>query len=88
MQPDNPIFQDTYAWVYYKQKKFEEAKKWSEKAVAGSNSKNAAILDHYGDILYSLNQVDLAVEFWKKAKDNGLNTEILDKKIRDKKLYE
>jgi len=88
LQPDNPIFQDTYAWVRYKQKKYDEAKKWSEKAVQASNNKNAAILDHYGDILYSLNQTDLAVEAWKKAKDNGMKSEILDKKINDKKLYE
>ncbi|HNW88533.1 MAG TPA: tetratricopeptide repeat protein [Bacteroidales bacterium] len=88
LYPDNPLFQDTYAWVLYKQKKYEEAKKMSEKAVAGSYSKNADILDHYGDILYSLNLVDQAVDSWKKAKENGMNTEILDKKIADKKLYE
>jgi len=88
LQPDNPVFQDTYAWVFYKQKKYNDAKIWIEKAVAGSNSKNASILNHYGDILYSLNQADLAVEYWIKAKENGLNTELIDKKIRDKKLYE
>lgn len=88
LQPDNATFQDTYAWVLYKQKKLDEAKKWIEKAVAASDNKNAAILDHYGDILYSLNQTDLAVEAWKKAKENGMKSEILDKKINDKKLYE
>jgi len=88
LQPDNPLFQDTYAWVFYKQKKFDEAKKWSEKAVAGTNDKNAAVLEHYGDILFSLNQVEAAVDAWKKARENGTNNDLLDKKIRDKKLYE
>lgn len=88
LQPDNPLFQDTYAWVLYKKKKYEEANTWIEKAVSGSKSQNAAILDHYGDILYSLNKVEQAVENWEKARKNGMNSEILDKKIRDKKLYE
>lgn len=88
MDANNSTYQDTYAWVLFKQKRFEEAKTWIEKAVSGSNSKNASILDHYGDILFSLGQPDQAVDYWKKAKDNGLNTYVLDNKIRDKKLYE
>ncbi|HOV11039.1 MAG TPA: tetratricopeptide repeat protein [Bacteroidales bacterium] len=86
--PDSPIFQDTYAWVLYKQKKYEEAKKWSTKAVSGSDEKNGGILEHHGDILYVLQEVEQAVHYWKKAKEAGANTEFLDKKIAEKKLYE
>ncbi|HPI28991.1 MAG TPA: tetratricopeptide repeat protein, partial [Bacteroidales bacterium] len=88
LYPAEPIFQDTYAWVLFKQKKFEEAKSWSTKAVAGSSEKNGGILEHHGDILFMLQDVEQAVSYWKKAKENGIATEMLDKKIAEKKLYE
>jgi len=88
LYPDAPIFQDTYAWVLFKQKKFEEAKQWSTKAVAGSGEKNGGILEHHGDILFMLNDVEQAVAYWKKAKENGVANEMLDKKIAEKKRYE
>jgi tetratricopeptide (TPR) repeat protein len=82
------MYQDTYAWVYYKQKDYTNAKKWMEKAIASGGEVDPNILDHFGDILYQNNETEKAVTYWIKAKDAGLNTEILNKKITDKKLYE
>jgi tetratricopeptide (TPR) repeat protein len=82
------MYQDTYAWIYYKQKDFANAKKWIEKAIASGGEVDSSILDHYGDILYQNNETEKAVTYWIKAKAAGLNSEILDKKITDKKLYE
>ena len=47
-----------------------------------------AVLEHYGDILYKLGNLDEALEYWKKAKERNEYSEFLDKKIKDKKLYE
>ncbi len=88
LQPDNNNYEDTYAWVLYKRSDFTNAKIWIEKAVTGNGSKNSSILDHCGDIMYKTNNIDQAVEYWIKAKENGISTEILNKKIAERKLYE
>jgi tetratricopeptide (TPR) repeat protein len=85
---DNPSYEDTYGWVLFKQEKYEEAKSWSEKALSHGGEKNSDILEHYGDILYKLNDAVKALEYWEKAKAAGGNSEILLKKINDKKWYE
>lgn len=90
VEPDQFNYQDTYAWILYKQGKYVQAKEWLEKAVNGGGSKNAVILEHLGDTHAKLNDITKALEFWNKAKEvSKENTsEFLDKKIADKKLYE
>ncbi|MEI6122417.1 MAG: tetratricopeptide repeat protein [Bacteroidota bacterium] len=88
LKPDDSNYQDTYAWVLYKNNDLVNAKVWIEKALAGTGSKNASILDHYGDILFKTNDTVKAVEYWIKAKENGMSTDLLNKKIVEKKLYE
>lgn len=79
---------DTHAWVLYKMKDYQKAKTWIEKAVSSGGINDADVLDHYGDILYKNNEPEKALEYWLKAKNAGMSSEILDKKIREKKLYE
>jgi tetratricopeptide (TPR) repeat protein len=82
--PD-PSYLDTYAWVLYKLKDYHEAKKYLEMAL---KSNNGTIIEHYGDVLYKLGQTTEAVEQWKKAKSLGETSELIDRKIADRKLYE
>lgn len=84
---NNASFQDTYGWILYKQKKFDLAKEWIEKAIT-SGGASGAIFEHYGDILFQLNMFEKAMEYWIKAKSIGGVSEFIDKKISDKKLYE
>jgi tetratricopeptide (TPR) repeat protein len=86
--PNNGTYEDTYAWILYKQGKFQDAKDWEDKSLLHGGAKDNAVLDHYGDILYKLGDKDKALEYWQKAKDGGLQSDVLDKKIRDKRLYE
>lgn len=88
LEPNNSSFEDTYAWVLYKQKKYADARLWMEKALSHNTDDSATLLEHYGDILFQLNETDKAVENWKKAKEKNGNSEFLDKKIKDRKLYE
>lgn len=85
---DNPAYEDTYAWILYKQKNYEEAKRWQERALEHSKDPNGTLLEHYGDILYQLGQKEKAIEYWKKAKSAGKYSDFLDKKLADKVLYE
>lgn len=85
---DNASYEDTHAWVLYKQKQYDEAKRWLEKAMGHGGDKNGVILEHYGDVLFQSGQTESALEFWKKAKDAGKYSDLLDKKLSDKKLHE
>lgn len=88
LEPNQPTIQDTYGFVLYKQQKYKDAEKWFKKALDNGGSTNAGILEHYGDVLFQLNQKETAVEYWQKAKVLGANSKFLDKKIAERKLYE
>lgn len=87
--PDNDSYEDTYAWILFKQKKYEDAKEWLDKAISHGGDKSSTILEHMGDVLYKLGRTDEAIDYWKRAKAAGSDvSDLLDKKIADKKLYE
>jgi len=85
--PDNPTFLDTHAWVLYSRQKYKEARKVMERAVATGNA-TATHFEHYGDILFQLGDITGAVEQWEKARGLNANSEILNKKIANRKIYE
>jgi tetratricopeptide (TPR) repeat protein len=85
--PDNPTFLDTHAWVLYTRQKYKEARKVMERAISTGNA-NATHFEHYGDILFKLGDVDGAVQQWQKARGMNANSEILNKKIANRKIYE
>lgn len=85
---DNGTYQDTYAWILYEMKEYEKAKEWMEKALINGGDKSAVVVEHYGDILYKLGNVDKAISQWKKAKELGDAGKFLNQKIEEGKLYE
>ena len=85
--PDNVTFLDTYAWVLYTREKYKEARRVMEKAIE-IGGVEAIHYEHYGDILFQLGDVDGAVKQWQVAKGMDPNSELIDKKIADRKLYE
>ncbi|MBI2271645.1 MAG: tetratricopeptide repeat protein [Bacteroidetes bacterium] len=88
LEPANNSFLDTYGWILYQMGNYEEAKKWIGKALDNEARGNGVILEHYGDILFKLGETEKAMGYWNDAKQKGGNSEFLDKKIADKKLYE
>lgn len=88
LQPDQSTFEDTYAWILFQQNKYADAEIWMRKALAHGGNNSGTILEHYGDILYHLNRTDEAVNYWKQAKEKTGTSDIIDRKIRDKKYYE
>jgi tetratricopeptide (TPR) repeat protein len=85
--PDNPSYLDTHAWVLYMREKYKEARRVVEKAISTGKA-SAVHFEHYGDILYKLGDVDGAVQQWEKARGLNANSEILNKKISTRKIYE
>jgi tetratricopeptide (TPR) repeat protein len=89
LAPNQPSYLDTYAWVLYTLKRYEEAQKWIDKALLFGGDQSAEVLEHAGDIYYQTQQIDRAVGYWEKAKMTlGEPSPNLERKIRDKVLYE
>ena len=88
LSPDNANFLDTYAWVLYRQGKYPEALDWLDKARKAGGEDSGTILEHYGDVLFRLNRVNEAVEYWQRARKTGDHSEMIERKINDRKLYE
>ena len=88
IEKDNGTYQDTYAWVLYQLTEYVEAKEWMQKSLANGSATSAVVVEHYGDILYKLGNIEGAILEWKKAKNLGEASKFLDKKLEDGKLYE
>lgn len=88
LDPENAAFLDTYGWVHYQKGDYQKAEKWIAKALEHAEVPSADVLEHYGDVMYNLGNEEKAIEFWKKAREKGPGSDLLDKKIRDGTLYE
>lgn len=86
MHPNNPTYLDTHGWVLYSVGKFKESKKFLERAA--SMEEDGTVIEHYGDVLFQLGDVDEAIKQWERARDLGNASELIEKKIADRKLYE
>ena len=85
--PDNSTYLDTHAWVLFVRGEYKEARVYIEKAI-NDEDVSGTIIEHYGDILFKLGEVDSAVIQWQRAKGMDETSELIDKKIADRKLYE
>jgi tetratricopeptide (TPR) repeat protein len=88
LRPNNDAYEDTYGWILYMAGKYQDAKDWEYKAILDGGDRDVTILEHYGDILFKLGDKDSALEYWMKAKQGGANSDLLEREIKDKQLYE
>ena len=66
ISPDVSAYLDTIGWIYYKLSEFEKAKDYISQALLYEDT-SSVILEHYGDVLISLNEIDEAIIFYNKA---------------------
>ena len=88
LEPNNATYLDTYAWIFFMQGNYTLAKIYSESALEKDKTQSFELVDHYGDILFMTGEKDKAVEQWKKAKEMGKVSEVLDRKIAEEKYIE
>ncbi len=86
-EPDNQTYLDTYAWVLFKLKRYEEAKAYAEKILSLDGELSYEVLHHIGDIFAKCGNIEKAVFYWEKAAEAGDDTKLLDKKIKKGKIY-
>ncbi len=87
-EPTNPTYLDTYGWILFMQGAYTTAKIYLENAVKYSEEKekeiSAEVLEHYGDVLYMMDDKENALIYWQKAKEKGSESKTLDQKIETK----
>jgi Tfp pilus assembly protein PilF len=88
LEPDNSSFLDTYAWILFELKDYKGAKEWQEKAMKSGGAQSGTILEHYGDILSQLGDKTQALDYWKKAKELGVDSSTIERKIAEGKYVE
>lgn len=86
LKPESPTYMDTYAWILFRLGRYKEARMWIEKALQNPEAQeDPDVLEHYGDILFNLNEKEKAVQYWQMAKARGANSHGLARKIAEKR---
>ena len=86
LKPNVSTYLDTHGWVLFSRGDYSEAKKYLQKAA--NLGKDGTIFEHYGDVLYKLGDKEGALEQWEKAAALNDASDLIHKKIADKKFYE
>ena len=96
--PDNPIYLDTYAWIMFISRQYDEAERVMYKVVPPDSTDEylldnkycmSNVLEHAGDIAWMQGKEEDALRFWRLAmkRDDKTGTPLLPKKVRKKKYY-
>jgi tetratricopeptide (TPR) repeat protein len=89
-EPDNATYLDTYAWILYRQERYEEALQYMERALAADSVASDVLYEHAGDICFRMGDVTRAVDYWKQALEVQRKAEAveqrLEKNVRTKKM--
>ena len=84
LDPKNGAIADSYAWVLFKLKRYEEAKKEILRAIELlGDDVDATITDHAGDIFNALGDKAAAREYWEKALtlDGDVDFDAIERKL-------
>lgn len=82
-EPTNATYLDTYAWILYQQKRYDEAKVYIEEAVKNDTDSivSAVVIEHAGDIFAASGDSKSAIDYWTKAIERGGDKATLRRKI-------
>ena len=71
VEPKNPVYLDTYAWILYKLGEYNDAEKYMKKAIENINDDSDKITyyEHYYEILIANNMKELADEYKNKLEE-------------------
>ena len=84
--PNNATYLDTYAWIFFMKKDYQLAKFYMETALSKTTEDTAVLIEHYGDILYFLEDKSNALIQWKKSVEKGNKSKVLIQKIAQKRF--
>jgi tetratricopeptide (TPR) repeat protein len=87
-EPNNSTYLDTYAWILYKLERYQDALFYIKKAFENGGVDSEVIVEHYGDVLFKVGNIDAAVEIWKLSVEMGNDSQELKEKIENNSLNE
>lgn len=92
LQPEQPTYLDTRAWVLFRRGEYKEAKEVQLKALEllGENpdlSEQSEFFEHLGDILFMNHEPDAALDNWRKALEGDPDNELLQRKVKHKTFF-
>ncbi len=79
-EPENSSYLDTIGWIYFKMKKYKEAKEYISKSLK-LNPNNAVVLEHLGDVYGAMKDNVNALKYWKLALEKNPGNMLLKQKI-------
>ena len=89
---NNPTYLDTYAWILFQQKRYDEARVTIDSVLVllgdSVSAEDANLIEHAGDIYMKCGQTERALELWNQAKQLGTDSATIDDKIRKKKYID
>jgi tetratricopeptide (TPR) repeat protein len=86
--PERASNYDIYAKVLFAKGDFSKANEMIDLAISKDKNSNESILEHKGDILFKLGQIEPAVGFWKKALELNKSNKKLENKIKERTIIE
>lgn len=91
-EPKNATYLDTYAWILFMQKRYDEAKTYIDQTLENDSTPSAVLFEHAGDIYYHVGEKEKALEYWQEALEQSDESDgrqqILTRKIKLKKYLE
>jgi tetratricopeptide (TPR) repeat protein len=83
-EPTNPVYLDTYAWILFLQKKYQSALDMIEMSIKYLENPSAVYYEHYGDILWFINEKTQAAYYWRQAEDIRTDDDEVSKNLPQK----
>jgi len=87
LTPNSGIYSDTYGYVLFRLKRYEDAEKWLRKAFELIPD-DAETAEHLGDCLFFQSHLEEAMKYWQIAVQLGSNSNTLIQKIENKKYID
>lgn len=89
--PENATYLDTYAWVFFRQKDYNLARRYIDAALrimeADGETPHAEVLDHAGDIYFMCGEREQALAFWQRALELNPCNALIRKKTDHKTIF-
>lgn len=85
-EPNNSTYLDTYAWILFKLKRYQDALYYMKRAFESGGANSSVIVEHYGDVQYMTGNINAAIELWKLSKELGNTSDALNRKIEKQSI--
>jgi tetratricopeptide (TPR) repeat protein len=86
IKPASADVEHTLAWIAFQSNDLNSARAYMEKSMEHGGGDDYRTLEHYGDIRISMGETDQAIEYWQLSLESGNPSEVLKRKIAERRL--